>query len=178
MRKAQIAGQIFIYITAIVVVGFIIVYGYSAISQFTKRGQEVEYITLKTGIENSVKAITSDYGSVKRPGIDVPGKYKMVCFVDKSVGSSAADSTAFCQEQSALSQYYQPIACSGWKTGRSNVFLIPDGSENFDVNVTLKIDNEGKPYQGQPFICLDVVNGKIKLQLEGKGDSVLVSEHS
>ena len=169
MKKAQIAGQIFIYIIAIVVVGLIIAYGYSAIKGFSERGEEVEYLTLKTGLENSVKSIVSDYGSVKRPDIDIPGKYEMVCFVDKAL-RDGSDATAICQRRPGEDErYYQPIVCSAWQTGRSNAFLIPDGSESFDIG---NIVMEG----GKPFICMDVVNNRINLQLTGLGDRVEISE--
>ncbi|MBN1544050.1 hypothetical protein JW898_01155 [Candidatus Woesearchaeota archaeon] len=179
-KRAQIAGQVFIYIIAIVVVGLIVAYGYSAIKGFTQRGEEVEYITLRTGLENSVKSIVSDYGSIKRPDIDIPGKYEMVCFVDKGRASDAG-SSVFCGSGSTGdsqldSVLHQPIACSGWKTGRDNVFLIPDGSDSFDVG-TIVISNAGEPYSGQPFICFDVVNNKIKMQLKGLGDKVEVSKY-
>ncbi|NQU78344.1 hypothetical protein HQ545_01100 [Candidatus Woesearchaeota archaeon] len=175
-RKAQIAGQIFIYIIAIVVVGLIIAYGYSAIKSFTQRGEEVEYISLRTGLENSVKSIASDFGSIKRPGINIPGKYKMVCFVEKGHSESTIRDTALCQSLPGLNDYYQPLVCSAWTTGRDNVFMIPDGSDAFDVG-DIKIKNDGKPYAG-PFICFEVANNKINLQLKGLGDKVEVSEYS
>jgi hypothetical protein len=171
-RKAQVAGQVFIYITAIVVVGFIIVYGYSAITKFTQRGQEVEYISLKTSMENSFKAIVSDYGSIKRPDIDIPGKYTAVCFIDKE-NFAAKQSTPICGGggDTGADKYNSPIACAAWATKRSNVFLLPDGSDNFDVG-TIQIEG------GAPYICFNVVNNKIRLQLESMGDKVKVSEYS
>ena len=57
MKKAQIAGQIFVYIIAVVVVGFIVVYGYSAIKGFSERGEEVESISLRKDLENSVQIL-------------------------------------------------------------------------------------------------------------------------
>jgi hypothetical protein len=170
-RKAQTAEQIFVYIIAIVVVGLIVVYGYSAIKSFSKRGEEVEYITLKTSIENAVKGIVSDYGSIKRPDIAMPGKYTMVCFVDKAK-SGGASVTPICDPNIPDGdRYYEPIVCSGWQTGRSNVFLVPDGSENFDVG-TIVIEG------GYPFKCFDVVNNRIRLQLKGLGDKVEISEYA
>ncbi len=177
MKKAQVAGQIFIYIIAIIVVGLIIAYGYSAIKGFSDKGEQVEYITLMSSIQNSVKSMVSDFGSIKRPSIDISGKYTMVCFVDKSRAKDA-DNTALCSSVPGQEKFYEPVACSGWKTGRDDVFLIPDGSESFSVDSTLEISNTGKPYQGQPFICLEVVNNKITLQLESKGDRVVVSDYS
>jgi hypothetical protein len=175
MRKAQVAGQVFIYIIAVVVVGLIIAYGYSAIKGFSEKGEQVEYITLKTSIENAVKSIASDFGSIKRPDISVPGKYERICFVDKSRADSA-DDYALCKTLPGMEEFFEPIVCSAWKTGRDNVFLVPDGSDSFDVG-DISIKNDGKPYAGHPFICIDVINNNIRLQLEGKGDKVEVSEY-
>jgi len=181
MKKAQSAEQIFIYIVAIVVVGLIILYGYSAIKGFTQRGEEVEFITLKTGLENSFKSIVSDYGSVKRPDISVSSKYEMICFVDKSRPDGDIDNTAICNKAIAdaqkLSDLYQPIMCAGWKTHRDSIFLLPDGSQSLDVGTTLVIKNDNQPYAGQPFLCIKAVNNKIKLQLAGLGDKVEASEY-
>ena len=150
MRKAQLAGQIFIYIIAVVVVGLIILYGYSAIKSFSKRGEEVEYLTLKTSLESAVKGISSDFGSIKRPDIAIPGKYKQVCFGEK-VSGAVINATQWCMKE--------PIACAVWRTNRSNVFLIPDGTDNFDVGEIATLP------QGEHVICFDVVNNKINLQL-------------
>lgn len=181
-RKGQIAGQVFIYMIAIVVVGLIVVYGYSAIRGFTQRGEEVEYLTLKTSIENSVRAIVSDYGSIKRPDISVPGKYEMVCFVDKDATDASIAASAICDKSAAemLAQgddkYHQPIICAAWKTHNNNVFMVPDGSDAFSVDATLVID-ENMPTAGHHFICFDVINNKIKMQMEGLGDRVKISQY-
>ncbi|HII71472.1 TPA: hypothetical protein HA265_01830 [Candidatus Woesearchaeota archaeon] len=182
-KKAQVAGQIFIYIIAIVVVGLIIAYGYSAIKSFSQKGEEVEYINLRTSIENSVKAIASDYGSIKRPDFDIPGKYEMVCFVEKGLSAATIDSAAICDRNAAATlmpgeadKFFQPIVCSAWKTGRDDVFLIPDGSESFNLDTTIVI-SETEPSASHHFLCLDVVNNKIKLQLKALGDRVEISSY-
>ncbi len=169
-KKAQSAEQIFIYITAIVVIGLIVAYGYSAIKGFTKKGEQVEYITLKTSLENSVKSIASDYGSIKRPDIDISGAYTMICFVDKEQ-SGNAQSSAVCRKLPQQEQYFEPLVCSGWSNrAGGNVYLIPDGSVSFDVGDIVIKDN-------YPFMCFEVVNSKIKLQLTGLGDKVEVSKY-
>ncbi|MFC1742273.1 hypothetical protein ACFL3V_07095 [Nanoarchaeota archaeon] len=171
MRKAQIASQIFIYIIAVVVVGLIIAYGYSAIKSFSEKGEQVEYITLKSNIENAVKSLTSDYGSVKRPDIGISGKYDAVCFVNKDRGREKANTSALCQEFDDQKEYFQPVACEGWKLERDNVFLIPDGSESFYAGEMVIAKNED-------FLCIDVINNRINLQLKGLGDKVEVSNYT
>jgi hypothetical protein len=169
--KAQIAGQIFIYAIAIVVVGLIIVYGYSAIKGFRDRGEEVEYITLKTNIENSVKSIASDYGSIKRPDFVVPQKYTAVCFVQRD-SKEGASSEGLCNP---VGDDYWPVACEGWKAGRNNVFLVPDGSAAFDVGDIKVAELDGATVNERNYVCAPVVNGRVLVQLKGLGDRVLVS---
>lgn len=173
--RGQIAGQIFIYIVAIVVVGFIIVYGYSAVKSFRQRGEEVEYISLKTNIESSVKGIVSDYGSVRRPDFMVPSKYSSVCFVKKELakssdGPAAISASPLCRSGDG-DDFYEPIACEGWKTGRSNVFLIPDGTDAFDVGAIQLTEDDDN------FLCVPVVNGRLRVTLTGKGDRVMIEEY-
>ncbi|MFC1723969.1 hypothetical protein ACFL0V_07575 [Nanoarchaeota archaeon] len=176
MKKAQVAGQIFIYIIAIVVVGLIIVYGYSAIKGFSQKGEQVEYINLKTGMENAFKSIVSDYGSIKRPDIDIPGKYKMVCFVDIN-RKVAAETFSLCSKEGPDDPIYEPVVCSSWQIGTDNVYLVPDGSESWNVGPII-FKNDHKPYAGEGFMCFDVKNNKIKMQLKSLGDKVEVSEYT
>ncbi len=175
MRKAQVAGQIFIYIIAIVVVGLIVVYGYSAIKDFRKKGEEVEHITLKTNMQNAFKSIISDYGSIKRPDFDIPGKYTMVCFVD-TANKAAADSSDLCRQDGGDDPLFEPVVCSGWKIGKDNVYLVPDGSESWDVGKII-FSSDNNPFAGQHFMCFDVVNNKIKIQLKSLGDKVEISKY-
>ena len=173
MKKAQVAGQIFIYITAIVVVGLIIVYGYSAIKGFTQKGEQVEYINLKTSMENSFRSIISDYGSIKRPNLDIPSKYSMICFVDKD-RKAAADTTSLCRKDGPEDTLFEPVICSSWKIGEDNLYLVPDGSESWDVG-PIVFKNDNTDYSGQPFMCFEVNNNKIKMQLKSLGDKIEIS---
>lgn len=180
MKKGQIAGQIFIYVIAVVVVGLILAYGYTAIKDFSKRGEEVEYITLKTDFENSFKSIISDFGSIKRPDLAVPGKYSHICFVKKDIGEDSIQNSPICtrlddeEDGFEYSKIHSPVACSAWKNGRNNVFFMPDGSDAFDVGeITIKVGGE----EDKSFICIENVNNKVKLQLKGLGDKVQVSEY-
>jgi hypothetical protein len=51
------------------------------------------------------------------------------------------------------------------------VYLVPDGSESFDVGEIVITEGD------LPFMCLEVINNKIKLQLMGLGDKVEISEY-
>ncbi|MFQ5475146.1 MAG: hypothetical protein ACE5DM_04885 [Candidatus Nanoarchaeia archaeon] len=179
MKKAQMPGQIFVYILAIIVVGGIIAYGYTAIKDFSDRGEQVAFLSFKQAFENNVKTMVSDYGTIKRPDFAVPSKYRKVCIVDfkKGYTSGFVSDTATCvlgdQKKS------EPLVCSSWKQGAqqyvsnpgaqstlSNVFLTPDGTDSFHVDKISVPDG---------MLCAPVENGKIKLQMKSTGDSVEVT---
>lgn len=175
-KKAQIAGQIFIYVLALVIVAGIIVYGYSAIKNFGERGEEVEYITMKTDIDNAFKSIINDYGSIKRPQLHIPGKYKKVCFVDAEQNNM--DSVEICSGATE-----EPILCSIWDTAGNdiNIFFLPDGSDNFALLGRDKLEFDhatcGDNNNNKNYCCFEVVNNKIKLQVKGMGDAVEISKY-
>jgi len=102
----------------------------------------------------------------------------MVCFVDKE-RPTLADVSALCTGGSPYDLDKKwPIACEGWKTERNNVYLIPDGSEAFDVGdirlVTISAANEVIEI---PELCVPVINNRMYVQLKGLGDRVQVSEY-
>ncbi|RME78681.1 hypothetical protein D6774_00385 [Candidatus Woesearchaeota archaeon] len=164
--KAQ-AQQIFIFILAMLITAGIIVYGYTAIKDFTQRQEEVEALTLQKQLENEFEILLSDFGTIKRPEIRVPEKFDFVCFSD---GFKAKDDNAdICNSGNDA---YSPVACSAYKNDQANVFFIPDGSKNFMV-----IDNKIQINSGS-VLCVPVRRGRINLQLESKGDRILASTYS
>lgn len=149
--KAQMIGQIFIYILAVVMVAFILLYGYSAIKTFKDRAEQVAFIKFKTDLESTVKSVSFDYGTVKKAEFLVPSGYKEVCFIDLNKPTIPDD----------------PVIEDSVKSGvEKNVFLVAQvAEESFYVgNITVK----------DP--CMAVKGGKIKIRLEGKGNYAAISE--
>ena len=50
-------GQVFVFITAAITFAFILIFGYSAVSDFLEKGETVEFYQFKNTIESSVKAL-------------------------------------------------------------------------------------------------------------------------
>src|SRR3989338_10623496 len=80
-RRGQIFAQIFIYIIAITLFSFVLLYGYNAIKGFKERSDTISYIKFKTSLASTVKRISPDYGTLKREELFVGGDYDRVCFV-------------------------------------------------------------------------------------------------
>jgi len=82
MKKAQLYGQIFVYILSLVLISFILIYGYNSIKNFKQKAEQVSCLKFKNDLRNSVDSILSDYGSVQRKDLQVCSGYNQVCFVE------------------------------------------------------------------------------------------------
>lgn len=159
-KRSQIPGQIFIYIIAIILFSFVLVYGYNAIKGFKERSEQITYIKFKTDLISTVKRVSPDYGTLKREEFFIGGDYTKVCFVQ-----------SYKQEENKiyiLNHITNPIVNDSVK-GRdiSNAFLFkkaaPEPLEIGEINVT------------DGYLCIDIINGKAKIQFEGKGDHTYIS---
>jgi len=172
--KAQ-AQQIFIFILSFIITAGIIIYGYTAIKDFTGRQKQVEFVTFKTQLQNEFSVLLADYGSIKRPVVSVPSQFDYVCIVDIEDYSSASSSDLCISTNPKLRS---PLACEGWKSKQGNVFLIPDGSDYFTVvNNNVKIAVPPTSTKGG-YICFKNKNGKLTMQLKSLGDKIEVSDYS
>ncbi|MBS3098269.1 hypothetical protein J4209_05735 [Candidatus Woesearchaeota archaeon] len=165
--KAQMVGQVFIYILAIILVAFILIYGYKAIEGFKKTGEDVMYIGFRNKFNADVKT-ASQYDTIKRYDYELPTKFKEVCFID--IGGPAS----YCPSDS------YPLMCDSWESEvKKNVFLMPNSPETPPEQFFSGDANEDESYfkLNSPFyLCLPTDGGKIKIQLEGKGKYVLLSK--
>jgi len=164
-KKAQIAGQIFIWILAIFILAIIVFYGYKAISSFMQRGEEVSFIQFKNTLESEVTRLSTQIGDVvvfnDRNPLNVPGKYKMVCFV-----SGDAYTTNVPSELSEnLRKVITAAIEEGIITDTENVFLEPLAPSPIYVG---NIEIEGG------ILCMEVVKGRIDIRLTGRGGATRI----
>lgn len=162
MKKSQVAGQIFVYVVAIFLASMILIYGYRAISGFIFRTEEISVIKFKTNLESEVKTIATDFGSVRKLDLSLPGSFEKVCFLQHDF--KFKDSALIC---SSGNVDFDPIICDAWKTPdlEQNVFLIPRSEisiSTFDLEIV------------GGSLCVPVQNGRIAVRLEGRGNRTLV----
>jgi hypothetical protein len=154
-RKAQIAGEILIYILAIVVFSLTLIYGYKAVKYFTQRSTEISFLELENKIKNDISRTSADsYGTVKKTILTIPGSYTKVCLVN-SKGRTGRD----------IDSNYSLISEALGSTN-NNMFLYPPGSVGFDIG-DISVDSG---------FCADIQGNKVTLRLESMGDHVKVSE--
>ena len=158
MRKSQLYSQIFIYILTIILVSFILVYGYNAVQNFKKRAEKVACLKFQNDLSNAIESLASDFGSIKRKDLQLCAGYTQVCFVETFESPNLPSNIDPIIKDSILS-----------KTGR-NVFLIE--------NIAKESFYAGKISVEPDVLCIKAVNNKISLRLEGKGNYALLSQWS
>ena len=162
MRKAQIQSQIFIYVIAIAIFAFILVYGYNAIRGFGEKSDQISYIKFKTDLTSTVKRVAPDFGTVKRQEFFIGGDFQQVCFVQTHSPPEKIT------KDIAGNPITNPIIKDAVTSGSAdNTFLISSSvEESFNIG-NINVSPSG-------FDCIDILNGKVKIQFEGGGDHALI----
>ncbi len=170
-KKSQNASQMFVYIIAIIIVGVILFFGYNAISDFIGRTDQITLVDFQNKMQSSIKSITNQYGSFKRKEFVLSGEYLEVCFV-RNYETSEVElefvPANFADHPIILDNidFTDPISPIPLK----NVFLIKQkGTEPLDEIGKIK-------FAGNSMLkCFDVVDGRLTINIEGKGDHVVIS---
>jgi len=156
MKKAQMStSQIFTYILALVVASLILLYGYTAISKMRSQTDTVSILQFKTDLTNAINSISYDFGSVEIKKLNMPTGFNQVCFVDINNVASVTITEKLIKD-SVESQ------------SKNDIFLLGNGNvEPMQVG-GITIENSYK--------CINSVSGKVSIQLEATGKSVLISQ--
>lgn len=157
MKKAQVFSQIFVYVLAIILISFVLVYGYNAIQNFRERAVQISCIKFQNDLKNAVSSISNDYGSVIRKDLQLCRSYTKVCFVETYTYPNLPSDVDPIIKDSILSY-----------TGK-NVFLVDRIAKESFFAGNISVENNG-------VLCVPPVNNVISLRLEGKGNHVFVSQ--
>ena len=179
--KAQIAGQVFIYILSLIIVSLVLLYGYNAIQDFRIKAEEVNLVNFKNELENVVVKSTR-HGDTKPIELSLSGKFEKVCFVDSFSSLSEAEKSSTCLCTAGCSNT-DPLICDAWKTtNASNVYLVP--LANIPINIgptTVDGNDDGAEDTASNcagincfYLCATNTHGKIKLTLFGKGNHIFI----
>lgn len=155
-KKGQVQAEVFIYILAVVITSAILLFGYVAIRDFIQKGEQAAFIKLKTDMERDASSIRSDFGTVRIKEYQIPSKYRQLCFVGEDR----------IRQGNALSITDPIIKDSVQSKVQKNVFFMPDGTDSIYV---------GPITAANDFLCFDVVQGNVKMRLEGRGDKTEIS---
>jgi hypothetical protein len=159
-KKAQNAGQILVYVLTVVIMGAILLFGYRSIMDFKSRTDKISMVDFQKKLESSINTITPDFGTMRRKTFLLSTEFKEVCFVT-NYGTPVFDADEFAG--------YPIIEDSVESQTGNNIFLITvDGeiSESFGLG---EIRTPGD------FNCVPIVDARLSVSIEGKGDHVVIS---
>ncbi len=149
-KKAEIIGQIFVFILAIFVFTMILTFGYQYINKFLEEQKKVELIDFKNTLEESFEKIKYLYGDVRKLELRIPSGYEKVCFADT--------------ENAKNNQRFPLLAHLNQLDGQ-NVFLLP--LQDLKITVpSLRVEES---------ICCFPYEPRLTLKLEAKKEGVFVS---
>ena len=160
-KKAQNVGQVMVYLLTVVIMGAILLFGYRSIMDFKGRTDKISMVDFQKKLESSVMTITPEYGTLKRKTFILSTDFKEAC-IATNYGNPSFNPELF--------EDYPVIedAVIDSETGK-NIFLVTNDnqvSESFSIGNTMVNGN---------FRCFQVIEGKLSISIEGKGDHVVIS---
>ena len=159
-KKAQILGQIFIFILAGLVFILIIMYGYKAINYFIERQEQVVLVDFKTDLEIAIEGVKRDYGTVRKVELKLSNDYLGVCFVDPVTCASQTPTLI------TATQIQAPWAQDSCQAHSANIVTIPRSQDIWTPDI--QVDSPG-------YVCIPNT-GKIEVRMEGTGKKTKISQ--
>lgn len=158
-KKAQISGQVFVYVLAAVVIGLLLFIGVKAITSIATMGSRVNLDSLKSDFQSNVETISRQYGSVKKIELNIPNAFDEICFVD-----AMEDDGEF---KFATSVIANDIIRGSVESGtKDNVFLMKKGVWD-DKFIAYNLDVQ------TDYLCIEN-SGDIEVWLKGTGKKALL----
>ncbi len=163
MKRGQIQGQVFIYILTLIITAGILIYGYNAIKKLNETSNKVQLVDFKTKLKSDIETISSDYNSVKTYTYNVPSNVKEVCFYQEPSPPGIPPISV---------NIPNPYILDSVKDTNNNVFLVMKNGVPDPIELP-RIESDTNDVA---LLCIPIINGRLKLKLEGKGDGVKVGK--
>ena len=180
-KKSQMSvGQIFTYVIAIIVVGFVMLFGYKSIADLREKGKEADYIQFKSQLTAAIK-LTKGYGDVSQEIMSIPESYTEICFVSYYI-ETAGTPSSFTSNRDISKPIIENSVDDGVK---KNIFLVRGNGDiesffmdNVKVSPTLGPNGPAANDPDRNFGCIQSTAGNIKIKFEGKGDKTQIDTYT
>lgn len=154
--RGQIAGQIFIFIAGMIIIGMIVLLGVRIFSNTNKTSENYVSIDFQKQVNSDAHSLVGSYGSSVTKKYSLPTGFNEICFVNQDLVKTAD-----------ISSY--PIIQDSVSSGSdNNVFLI--GPKGFGAFYSPDLNLVDSPY----FSCVSVTNGLDSVTFISFGDSVSI----
>src|SRR3989344_4448036 len=159
-EKAQLYSQIFVYLTTIIVVSLILVYGYKSIQNFRSKSEEVACLKFRNDLRNSIDGMLNVFDSIKAKDFSTCPRGNKICFVETF------------NQVTRLPTDPDPIMKDSItdNTGE-NVFIIEKITrESFYIgNISVS------SLDGSDVLCIASAGERLRLKMESLGSHVVLS---
>ncbi len=167
-KRGQAVNQVFIYMTASIIFGMVLLFGYSAVQNFLEDSEYVALISLKTNLESSINNIASTQDRENKL-FRVPGGYEKICFIDMTSAvdpDTNAPTTMYTDLCGIGNNGLPSIVCNAWKDNVSQSIMLVNPLSQISINtVRIQVLNDSGDNVGAH--CIDITRSVIKLQLKG-----------
>lgn len=176
MKRGQLLSQPFFYIFAIIVIGLILIFGFTYVGKVLKTGCEVETLDFVSDVQAKTNELVSlSYGSsyecsvVKAVGQSdsrcefiLPNNIRGICFVDTTKTYNPND-ISFTDTRT--------MVVGLGREAHKNLFFSTTKSGSCDVQPAniKKLTTEGA-------VCLDIRNANVSLIMENVGNEVVIKK--
>ena len=164
LKKAQIQSQIFVYLLVAVIIGFMLLFAFKAISGFGKKNIEHQIILFQENIKKDIEAQAIHIGSVVEESYTMPNFVTRVCFMDVSKREEILSAGSFEDF---------PLIVDSLETTDNNMFLF-DEDDNFYNSFNVGNVNLLGDYNCKPHVCFDVQNKVLNVLMMGRGHATLL----
>lgn len=155
MAKAQITGQVFVYIMAIIVVGLVFLLGYKYISTLIPLKCDAERTSFVKTIEKYADNYDG-YGEISSEKIKAPCEYKQVCFVD----------TNAIKIKETEGIYNLIIKASVGEGSEQNIFLIGKKTEAVGYSKKIAVKDN--------IVCINKTGTSFNIRFKGDSEKTFV----
>jgi hypothetical protein len=176
LKRAQISGQIFIFIMGILIAGLVLLFGIRFVVNQLDNQDKIMYSQFVNRVSENIDV--TGFGTVDNQDYKLPSKYVAVCFADYAVDPSTFEAA------------FEESACSGYPFILDEIKIRPSGAnvmeeikeKNNDLFLlddkgVLSSESVGKVKISYPYCnCVRLDNGYVNLQFEGVSGGVSVTE--
>src|SRR3989344_8239986 len=75
-------GQAFTFIVLAVTFSLVMIFGYKSISGLLVQGEQIELVQFQKDLQNSIKVLYTDFGTVREEQFRLPGRFTQICLVN------------------------------------------------------------------------------------------------
>jgi hypothetical protein len=165
-QKKGDAGQVFVYILTVLIMGLMLYFGVKWIINLMLTECEIQTANLKIDMETSFEKIRPNTASWQNVVFNVPDclRLKKICFVDSSYANKQTSGLCTTGQKD-----YNPMMCNAWMSNNDENVMFEPPVENPVYIKDIKVDSP------LGYLCFPIEQNKVIVKLRGLGVGVQVS---